>query len=134
MSAVLKESESIPFSKALFAYFIKAFLKKSQYLFINLLEIPFEPGAEVRFALLMDWVNSSKVNSRSKSNFSASVSFEFLTSVLFKISSPKNFQYCQFPNCYEQYHFFCKCFYNIYLHAPLNRLRIPVPYRHPFLS
>jgi hypothetical protein len=57
---------------------------------MNLFEIPFAPGADLRFALLIDFVSSSMVRGESKSIFSASDSFAFCISGLFKISAPRN--------------------------------------------
>ncbi len=52
-------------------------MKKSQNRLMNFFEIPFAPGADLRFALLIDLVNSSIVRGESKSIFSASDNFAF---------------------------------------------------------
>jgi hypothetical protein len=52
ISAVLKEFVSLPSLKAKFAYFKSGYLKKHQNRLINLFEMPFEPGADLRLDLL----------------------------------------------------------------------------------
>ncbi len=44
-------------------------MKKSQNRLMNLFETPFAPGADLKFALLIDFVNSSIVRGESKSIF-----------------------------------------------------------------
>ena len=89
MSAVRKESVRRPVVKAKLAYFNNGYLKNSQYFFINLLDIPLDPGADFRFDLLIDSVSSSTVRGESSSSFSFSESFALRISSFSRISSSK---------------------------------------------